>query len=240
MFHKLLTLSIFSSFCIAQSAIIRDGCAATTASGTAYACSYPVSPTLITGHLYWFKADIANTAASTINFNGLGAKTIKKLNGNITTDLVANDLISGQWVALIYDGVNMQMLSALGNAPAPTASPTFTGTVTQPSFNSTINCSSSASPAICTSAAAGSVAFPTGITSVALQINTTAVTANSQIFIATDDTLGTKLGVICNSNLATLVGGIAITGRSVGTSFTVTYNGTIATNPLCASFFIIN
>jgi hypothetical protein len=121
-----------------------------------------------------------------------------------------------------------------------TASPTFTGTVTQPSFNSTTNCSSAASPAVCTSAAAGSIAIPTGVTSVVLQVNTTAVTANSQIYVVPDDTLGTKLSVTCNSTLATLVGGMAITARSAGASFTVTYNGTIATNPLCASFLIVN
>lgn len=102
------------------------------------------------------------------------------------------------------------------------------------------NCSSSASPAVCGSAAGGSVAFPTGVTSVALTVNTTAVTANSQILLFPDDTLGTKLGVTCNSTLATLVGGMAITARTAGTSFQVTYSGTIATNPLCASYLIVN
>lgn len=103
-----------------------------------------------------------------------------------------------------------------------------------------VNCASAASPAVCTSASAGSIAFPTGVTSVALTVNTTAVTANSQIFLFSDDSLGARLSVTCNSTLATLVGGMAITGRTAGTSFTVTYNGTIATNPLCASFVIVN
>jgi len=102
------------------------------------------------------------------------------------------------------------------------------------------NCSSSASPAVCAAAPAGSIAFPTGVTSVALTVNTTAVTANSQIFFFSDDTLGTKLGVTCNSTLATLVGGVAVTARTAATSFTLTYNGTIATNPLCGSYLIIN
>jgi len=105
---------------------------------------------------------------------------------------------------------------------------------------SSTNCSSSASPAVCGSAAAGSIAFPTGVTSVALTVNTSAVTASSQILLFSDDSLGTKLGVTCNSTLATLVGGMAVTARTSGTSFTVTYNGTIATNPLCASYAIIN
>lgn len=102
------------------------------------------------------------------------------------------------------------------------------------------NCSSNASPAVCTSASAGSVAIPTGVTSVALVVNTTAVTANSQILITSDDSLGTKLGVTCNSTLATIAGGFAVTARTANTSFTITFNGTIATNPVCVSFYIIN
>lgn len=102
------------------------------------------------------------------------------------------------------------------------------------------NCSSSASPAVCGTNGAGSVAIPTGVTSVALTVNTSAVTANSQIFVFPDDTLGTKLGVTCNSTLATLVGGVAITARTAGTSFEITYNGTIAVNPLCVSYLIVN
>jgi len=102
------------------------------------------------------------------------------------------------------------------------------------------NCSSSASPAVCGSAAAGSVAIPTGTVSSTLTVNTTAVTANSQIFFVPDDTLGTKLSVTCNSTLATLVGGYAITARTAGTSFQITFNGTIATNPVCGSYSVVN
>jgi hypothetical protein len=111
---------------------------------------------------------------------------------------------------------------------------------TSTSYATATKCTSSASPAVCGSAAAGFVAIPTGITSVALTINTTAVTANSTISFFSDDTLSTPLGVTCNSTLATLVGGLAVTARTAGTSFTVTYNGTIATNPLCVSYQIVN
>lgn len=102
------------------------------------------------------------------------------------------------------------------------------------------SCASSASPAVCGSYAMGSVAIPTGVTSVALVVDTTLVTPYSRIFVFPDDSLGGTLGVTCNSTLATLVGGLAITARTAGTSFTVTYNGTIATNPLCASFIVAN
>lgn len=100
------------------------------------------------------------------------------------------------------------------------------------------NCSSSASPAVCGSSAAGSVNIAAGSTTI--QVNTTAVTANSQITLQADDTLGTKLGVTCNSTLATLVGGLAVTARTAGTSFTISFNGTIITNPLCLSYQLVN
>lgn len=70
----------------------------------------------VTGAHYRFKANTANTGAATIDINGQGAKTIKKVAGGITTDLADNDIRSGQWVDLVYDGTNMQMQSTLGNA----------------------------------------------------------------------------------------------------------------------------
>ena len=78
----------------------------------------PVPTAYVTGQHYRFKANTANTGACTVNFNSLGAKTIKKAQGGITTDLADNDIRAGQWVDLVYDGTNMQMQSTLGNAPA--------------------------------------------------------------------------------------------------------------------------
>ena len=107
-------------------------------------------------------------------------------------------------------------------------------------IQSQTNCSSTASPAVCGSAPAGSVLIPTGTTSSTLTVNTSAVTANSQIFFYPDDTLGTKLSTTCNSTLATLIGGSAITARTAGTSFQITFNGTIVTNGVCGSYLIVN
>lgn len=78
----------------------------------------PAPAAYVTGEHYRFKANTANTGACTVNFNSLGAKTIKKAAGGITTDLTDNDIRAGQWVDLVYDGTNMQMQSLLGNAPA--------------------------------------------------------------------------------------------------------------------------
>jgi len=124
----------------------------------------------------------------------------------------------------------------VGNATPITFTPQ--GAVIPQLYQTGSNCSSSAAPAVCGSAAAGSVVIAAAGTTVT--VNTTAVTANSQIFLNADDTLSTKLAVTCNSTLATLVGGLAVTARTAGTSFQITSGTTPAVNPLCISYHIIN
>lgn len=176
-------------------------------------------------------------ASPTGNIDTLGTKPMVDSTGAAIT---AGEFVAGEYL-VYYNGTSLVFMTVgVPIGAAPLASPTFIGTVTVPKVTTIANCSSSASPAVCAAAAAGSIAFPTGVTSVVLQVNTTAVTANSQIFVFPDDTLGTKLAVTCNSTLATLVGGMAITARTAGSSFTVTFNGTITANPLCANFLVVN
>jgi hypothetical protein len=101
------------------------------------------------------------------------------------------------------------------------------------------NCASIASPAVCGSSPAGSVLIPTG-TNPTLTVNTDKVTANSQIFFEPDASLGTRLSTTCNSTTATLAGGHFISARVAGTSFTLTFNGTVSTNGVCGNYWIIN
>lgn len=98
------------------------------------------------------------------------------------------------------------------------------------------NCSSSASPAVCSSAASGSVVVAAAATTV--QVNTTAVSANSQIHLTRDDSLGSKLSVTCNT--ATVMGEIKVSARTAGTSFTITVQTAPATNPGCIGYTIVN
>jgi hypothetical protein len=100
------------------------------------------------------------------------------------------------------------------------------------------DCASAASPAVCGGSWTGNVVIAAAGTTIT--VNTTAVTANSQIFLTADDTVGTRLSVTCNSTLATLVGGLAITARTAGTSFQITSGVTPAVNPLCISYHIVN
>lgn len=92
-------------------------CADAGASDT-YACNLGPSPVgYVAGATYYFKANTANTGAATINFNSLGAKTIVKVAGGVTTALADNDILASQVVSVTYDGTNMQMQSLLGNPP---------------------------------------------------------------------------------------------------------------------------
>ena len=116
--NRLFFIFVLAVCAAAQNPAVRElGCSPSTASGTTYGCNIAVAPAAYSTNVkYWFVADVANTGAATINFNSLGAKAVKKVQGGVTTALVANDIQAGQYVLLAYDGTNMQMLSGLGNA----------------------------------------------------------------------------------------------------------------------------
>jgi len=136
------------------------------------------------------------------------------------------------------DDANSFTLSPATNAGFDYSNTETRGAVTAGTLGTISNCSSSASPAVCASAAAGSVALPTG-NPPTLVVDTTAVTANSQIMLTVDESLGTKLGITCNTVLSTLLNPV-VTARSVGTSFTFTINANITVNKVCVSYVILN
>lgn len=88
--------------------------ATSTGSSNAYVVTLPVTPaSYVKGQVYSFLSNFANTGACTVNINGLGAKTIKKLGG--ATDLASGDIASGMIVSLEYDGTYMIMLNPVAN-----------------------------------------------------------------------------------------------------------------------------
>lgn len=74
------------------------------------------------GQKFIFKANTANTGASTLNVNGLGAKNIYKAGGTTET----NDIASGSIVEVVYDGTKFQMTSQLATAMSTANSATLT------------------------------------------------------------------------------------------------------------------
>jgi len=97
--------------------ISQDGSQVYAADGgatDAYAIS--LNPTLTAytaGMSVSFKANTVNTAAASLNIDGLGAITIKK---NHDATLADGDIEAGQVVTVVYDGVDFQMQSQLANA----------------------------------------------------------------------------------------------------------------------------
>lgn len=98
-----------------QAAVRRDwelthGIATSTGSGNAYSISYTVSPvSYFVGMTICFKANHANTGASTLNVNGLGIKNILSNQG---TSLETGDILAGGFYLVIYDGVAFRMINS--------------------------------------------------------------------------------------------------------------------------------
>jgi hypothetical protein len=108
------------------------------------------------------------------------------------------------------------------------------GTVAASRWLTDTPCVSTASPAVCGTVAAGSSVVAAAATIEV--VNTTAPTANSQILITPDSSLGARLSVTCN----TTVNPMSISARTAGTSFTAAVTVAPAVNPLCFSWWIIN
>lgn len=110
-----------------------------------------------------------------------------------------------------------------------------TSNITSAIYTTIGNCASPASPANCVSYVAGAVAIAAAGTS--LTVNTTAVTANSVIVITEDSSVGSKLGVTCN----TVTGRhYTVTARTASTSFTVVSDAAPAVNPACLNYWLVD
>lgn len=111
-----------------------------TAGGTAAVMTATLTPAptaYVAGQVVRLLASAtAVGGGTTVNFNGLGAKTIKK--GIGTLDIAAGDWQAGQLLELVYDGTNFQMTSTaapisnlIGSAHTFTAVQQYTaGTLT--------------------------------------------------------------------------------------------------------------
>lgn len=88
--------------------------AAATGTNTLTVTYTPAPAAYVAGQRFVFKAANNNTAAVTLNVNGLGAKSIKK-NGGVD-ELGVDDIVAGQVVAVQYDGTNFQVVSASSGA----------------------------------------------------------------------------------------------------------------------------
>jgi hypothetical protein len=107
-FIKILLIALLPSFAIAQVSI--GIYPQVTASGTNTYTATISSPSAITayttGSRYQVKFTNANTGASTLNINSIGAKSIVKAG---SAALTGGDIAAGEIRILIYDGTNLQL-----------------------------------------------------------------------------------------------------------------------------------
>ena len=79
-------------------------------SGTAntYVITLATAPTVYAKYqTFKFIAKTANSGASTLNVNGLGAKSLVK---DVNVPLATGDILAGQIITAIYDGTNFQII----------------------------------------------------------------------------------------------------------------------------------
>lgn len=130
-----------------------------------------------------------------------------------------------------WDGVNLGF-NASNDALLQTVKGSA-GTARPLLIRSLSNCLSSGGT--CGRNASGSVSIAAAATTVT--VASTAVQANSQIFIMEDSSLGTALGITCNTTISRTY---SVTARTAGTSFVITASAAPAVNPACLSFWVIN
>lgn len=172
--------------------------------------------------------NIGTSTATTINIGSQTATT--KILGPLQVPAAYG--IDTATAGALNIGTSTATSITIGKASATT---TFPGVIAWGKAATIANCNSSASPAVCGSAPSGSVAMATGVST--LVVNTTAVTADSQIFVIQDSSLDTRLGITCNTTASRVY---SISARTAGTSFTIKSSANPATNKACLSYWIIN
>jgi hypothetical protein len=150
-------------------------CVVSSSSATVYACT--TSPTFVPadGDAIYFKANLANTGAATLNVNASSAVAMTTQGGTFTP-LVANDLKVNQQSLFVFDGTHWQMQGQTGNAAAG-------GGVSAVSGTGPISSTGGATPAIaCATCIISSTTYsnPAWITSIASSILSGALPAGNE------------------------------------------------------------
>lgn len=196
--------------------------------------------------------NFGTTLATTMNFGRAGQKMIINSDMGIgtatpTQKLDVNGGIFSNFIHLLAGGLGIDTDTAgelaIGSTTATSVkigragiTTTVPGTLSVGTLNTTANCNSSASPAVCDGAPSGSIALSTGGTT--LTVNTTAVTANSQIFVQEDQSLGARLGITCNTS--GMARTYVVSARNPGTSFTIKSSNAPVINKACLSYWVVN
>lgn len=165
----------------AEAALKQDRATyATAVGGPADAITLTLPSTLASytaGLRISFKVGTTNTGATTVNVDSVGAKSIKRPNGDA---LVAGDLISGAMVDIRYDGTNFQLVGYSGaDISAAAASATAAASSATAAASSASAASTSASSAASSASAGSSSATAAAASAVAAAAAVNGVKASS-------------------------------------------------------------
>lgn len=213
------------------------------AAAGASAINFNVATNSGTGGVQFWSGGAGSTQKSKIDSNGnfhpataagvgLGLGTLPFLNviigsGNSAVSTITS--VSTTNKSVVFPDI-------AGNVLLDAGTQTVTGLKNFTTIGTATNCSSSSGT--CAAASAGSVSIAAAATTVT--VATTAVTANSQVIVTRDDSLGTKLGVTCNTQSSLVLGAPRVTARTGATSFVITIDVGPTTNPMCLSYQVIN
>jgi len=127
-----------------------------------------------------------------------------------------------------------------------TPAPVTVGALTASTHSTATNCAANgtaANPSVasCSAAAAGMFSCATNASTGTCTVNTTAVTANSEITITQDAADGgaSQLNVICNTGNVLSATAPILAAKVAATSFTINL-GTVTANPACFEYIIVN
>lgn len=87
---------------------VEDG---TGSDDTYTAALTPALTALTAGQVFFVKLTVANAGACTINFNGLGAKNIKKYASGAQADPETGDIVANMPCIFLYDGTSMILMN---------------------------------------------------------------------------------------------------------------------------------
>lgn len=206
-----------------------------------FGLSNPTAAVGINGNLS-FETNITNSTKG-IYWHSNGNST----QGSIYRDVNTGKLfIDAQVNGLILSGNNAVNVGIGDTTPAALLTVgegelfqvASTGAATALKYNTNSNCADSAGAAACAAAPTGHFVIDAATT--ATVVSTTAVTANSEIVLTRDDSLGVLLTVTCNTQSSLVLGTPRVTARTAGTSFTVTVDVAPTTDPLCIGYTLTN
>lgn len=192
-------------------------------------------------------------AGWTVNSNALASIT-----SGFGIDLINNGGLGTNITDNVADGITLTTTALTGNIaldatqgiirlnPTNATAVIDFGSFSAKSYLTATNCAangSAANPSIaaCGSAAAGMFSCATAASTGTCQVNTTAVTANSEITITQDAADGGagQLNTTCETTNSLPSTAPILLSKNPGTSFTLTM-GTITTNPACFEYTIKN